>query len=178
MSPMICALCRRSADGLYNRVGGVDLCNSCHDGGAVAAACARGFAMEVECATLGSGKSEVQVAQGRASMPAPLFNASFRRKGLASLAGLLGMTIRVQDPLFHQLGVILTRDRARTQRFIDGEGAQSAVLDLLGESVNISVRSNGQVKLAGRSRHEPFDPTAIELKFAVLLVHLEAYSQS
>jgi hypothetical protein len=86
------------------------------------------------------------------------------------------MTIRVQDPLFHKLGVIVTRDKARTRRFINDDGAQSAVMDLLGEDVSIKIKRTGQIKLSGQRKHDPFDQTAIEREVAVLLVHLDGYT--
>lgn len=171
-----CALCRSTEDPRPNRIGGVDLCRRCYDGGAVAAAHARGFQLRVKCAIVGHGDKRFYVASGDASVAKPLFDANFRRKGLASLAGLLGMTIRVQDPLFHQLGVIVTRDKPGTRRFIDEDGAQSAVMDLLGEDVSIKVKRTGQVRLSGQRKHDPFDQTAIEREVAVLLVHLDSYA--
>ncbi|PRP95535.1 hypothetical protein ENSA5_38180 [Enhygromyxa salina] len=173
-----CALCRTTEDPRPNRIGGIDLCRRCHDGGAVAAAHARGFQLRVKCGFVGHGDKRVYVAQGDASVARPLFDASFRRKGLASLVGLLGMTIRVEDPLFHKLGVIITRDKPGTHRFIDDDGAQTAVMDLLGEDVSVKVKRAGQVKLSGRRKHEPFDQTAIERELAVLLVHLDGYAAS
>jgi len=107
----------------------------------------------------------------------PLFDASFRRKGLASLAGLFGMTIRVPDPLFHELGVIITRDTARTRRFIEDDGAQSAVMDLLGEDVAIKVQRSGRIVVSGKRKSDPFDQTAIERELAVLLVHLDRWTE-
>lgn len=173
-----CALCRSTKDARPNRIGGVDLCRRCYDGGAVAAAHARGFNLRIKCSTVGHGDKKFFVAQGQAAVAKPLFNASFRRKGLASLAALFGMTIRVQDPLFHKLGVIVTTDKPRTRRFIDNDGAQSAVMDLLGEDVSIKIRRNGQITVSGVRKHDPFDQTSIEREVAVLLVHLDGYGEA
>lgn len=143
----------------------------------MAAAHARGFALGVKCTTVQYGEHRLYRAHGRAAVAKPLFDASFRRKGLASLAALFGMTLRVRDPLFHELGVIVTSDKARTRRFIDEDGAQSAVMDLLGEDVSIKVRRTGQIQLSGQRQHDPFDQTAIEREVAVLLVHLDRYTE-
>lgn len=174
--PTACSLCRNTEDPRPNRIGGVDLCRRCYDGGAEAAAHARGFRLGVECGIVGHGDKTVYVTKGSAAVGKPLFNASFRRKGLASLAGLFGLTIRVQDPLFHKLGVIITRDKSGTGRFIEDDGAQSAVMDLLGESVSIEVRRTGQIKVSGGRKLEPFDQVVIEREMAVLLVHLDRYT--
>lgn len=173
-----CALCRSTKDARPNRIGGIDLCHRCYDGGAVAAAHARGFSLRVQCSTVGHGDKQFFVARGNAAVAKPLFNASFRRKGLASLAALFGMTIRVQDPLFHKLGVIVTSDKARTRRFIENDGAQSAVMDLLGEDVGIKIRRSGQLEVSGVRKHDPFDQTSIEREVAVLLVHLDGYAEA
>jgi hypothetical protein len=175
--PIGCALCRSTKDRRLNRIGGVDLCGRCYDGGAVDAADDRGFRLEVECTVVGHGDKRFYRARGSATVAKPLFDASFRRKGLASLAGLFGMTIRVPDPLFHELGVIITRDVARTRRFIEEDGAQSAVMDLLGEDVSIKVRRTGQIRLSGQRTSDPFDQTAIERELAVLLVHLDRWTE-
>ncbi len=172
-----CALCRSTKDPRPNRIGGVDLCYRCYDGGAVAAARARGFKLRVECSAFGRGDDRIYLVTGSGAVAKQLFNASFRRKGLASLAALFGMTIRVQDPLFHKLGVIVTRDKARTRRFIQDDGAQSAVMDLLGEDVSIKVRRTGVISLSGQRKFDPFDQTAIERELAVLLVHLDRYTE-
>lgn len=178
METPACALCRSTKDDRPNRIGGVDLCRRCYDGGAVAAAHARGFNLRIKCATVGHGDKKFFVARGNASVAKPLFNASFRRKGFANLAALFGMTIRVQDPLFHKLGVIVTTDKARTRRFIDNDGAQSAVMDLLGEDVAIKIRQSGQITVSGARKHDPFDQTSIEREVAVLLVHLDGYAEA
>lgn len=176
--PSACALCRSTEDPKPNRTGGVDLCRRCHDGGAVAAAHARGFGLRAKYSSVGHGEERMFKVDGGGSVAKPLFDASFRRKGFASLAALLGMTIRVSDPLFHKLGVIVTRDKPRTRRFIADDGAQSAVMDLLGEDVNIKVRRGGQIEVSGMRKHDPFDEIAIERELAVLLVHLDAYTEA
>ena len=173
-----CALCRSTKDPRPNRIGGIDLCRRCYDGGAVAAAHARGFRLRIECSIVGHGDNQFFVAKGNAAVAKPLFNASFRRKGLASLAGLFGLTVRVQDPLFHKLGVIITRDKPRTRRFIDNDGVQSAVMDLLGEDVSVKIRRNGHVQVSGARKSDPFDQTSIEREVAVLLVHLDGYAEA
>lgn len=175
--PTACALCGSRKDRRLNRIGGVDLCHRCYEGGAVAAAHARGFALGVELTTWYYENTSIHRVRGRAAVARPLFDASFRRKGLASLAALFGMTLRVRDPLFHEIGVIVTRDKARTRRFIDDDGAQSAVMDLLGEDVSIKVRRTGQIQLSGQRQEDPFDQTAIEREAAVLLVHLDRYTE-
>jgi hypothetical protein len=174
--PAACDLCRDTKDARPNRIGGVNLCHRCFDGGAEAAALARGFRLAVRCEILGHPDDPIYTTQGSASVRKPLFNASFRHKGFASLAGLFGLTIRVQDPLFHKLGVIITRDKSATHRFIDDDAAQSAVMDLLGESVSIVVKRTGQLQVSGGRKLEPYDQVVIEREMAVLLVHLDRYT--
>jgi len=174
--PAGCDLCRGTEDPKPNRIGGLDLCRRCYDGGAVAAAHARGFGLWVKLSAIGTD-NPIFLVRGTASVPRPLFNASFRRKGPRSLlAAMFGMTLRVQDPLFHELGVIVTRDKARTRRFIEADAAQSAVMDLLGEDVSVTVREGGQIQVSGARKHDPFDQSAIERELAVLLVHLDGYA--
>jgi hypothetical protein len=174
--PVACDLCRDTEDPRPNRIGGVDLCRRCFDGGAEAAAHARGFRLAVRCEIAGHSDDPIYIAKASAAVGKPLFNASFRHKGIASLAALFGLTIRVQDPLFHKLGVIITRDKSATRRFIEDDAAQSAVMDLLGESVSIVVQRTGQLKVSGARRLEPFDQVVIEREMAVLLVHLDRYT--
>lgn len=175
--PATCALCRGAEDPKPNRIGGLDLCRRCYDGGAVAAAHARGFGLGVKCGQVGPHDDPIFTAKGTASVGKPLFNASFRRKGVVSLlAGLFGMAIRVKDPLFHKIGAIVTLDKARTRRFIEDDGAQSAVMDLLGEDVSVKIQEGGQLSLSGARKNDPFDQTAIEREVAVLLVHLDRYA--
>ena len=50
-------------------------------------------------------------------------------------------------------------------------------MDLLGESVSIVVQRTGQLKVSGARKLEPFDQVVIEREMAVLLVHLDRYTQ-
>lgn len=131
----------------------------------------------MSCFSRGGGDKKVYIAEAKARVPGPLFAAKFMRKGGRNLLrSLFGGGLRVDDPLFHEIGRIETDDPHPTSLFMESEGAQSIVMDLLGEDVAITVRADGRVTAMGRRKSEAFDQANIERELAVLLVHLDAFA--
>ena len=174
-----CGLCLVAASrSSINRVGGIDLCDRCYHGGCVQAAELRGFQIKVTIPSYVVGARKVYVVRAEASIAEPLFRVGFYRKHpLVWLWSLLGMGIRVEDPLFHKIGTIIAHDKKQARQFMASDGAQSAVMDLLGEDVSIVFEQSGRIRISGQREAEPYDPTVIEREIAVLLVHVHRFCQ-
>lgn len=174
---MLCALCLRESVSPPNRVGGLDLCNFCAFGGALAAAKARGYQLEVDCFAIGPSRAMTFFARGDARLEMPALKASFRRRGFGSLLRrIFTRRVRLSDPLFHRIGHIESPERVQVLEFMDDEGVQGIVMELLGEDVNISIARNGRVKVRGVRTSGAFDRTRLELGMAVLMVHLDRFA--
>ena len=171
--PSPCAVCLVQRP-VMNRVGGLDVCNVCNHGGAAAAVAGRGWTLGSKYSTFRTKDDTIYTvrAQGRHTTSSGL-NATFRMKqGMWALLGMF-MGTSVGDPLFDKLVLARGTPADRLSRFLGGDGAQSALMDLVGEGGTITVRGP-EVDVVVEARDMP-DQARIESELAVLMTHLEGF---
>ena len=167
-----CALCHKSRTGM-NRVSGLDVCDVCWRGGVAQATAHRGWAFRSRNRTVRTKNNTYFICDvvGTVENPLPL-NATFRMKN--ALWTVLGWFTgqSTGDPLFDKLVYANGSPGDAMTRFLEDDGAQSAVMDLVGEMGTVQL--NGRtLKVSVQSNDAPPDSARIEAEVAVLMAHLE-----
>jgi len=173
MSPT-CAICTRPAPDPL-RSGGLDICFKCMHGGAVQAADDRGWSIDYGQSAIPTTNGMVYTvrAEGRLASSVP-FEVVVRPKlGILKLIGMF-WGIKMPDPLFNRMAFATSSSPRAGASFLGDDGVQSAVMDLLGEQVTITVGQAG-VEIHGQAEQVPFDQSRIELEIAVLMAHIQRF---
>lgn len=157
------------------RSGGLDICFKCMNGGAAQAVQDRGWQLsysESKHSTNGDSHYRVK-AEGKLDTEIPFEVAVRPKTGILKVLGLF-WGIKMPDPLFNQMVYATSSSGAAGANFLGDDGVQSAVMDLLGEQIDITIQSDG-IHVHGQRKHDPFDQSRIELEMAVLLAHTRRY---
>ncbi len=168
----VCALCNKTRTGM-NRTSGLDVCDVCRRGGVEAATAGRGWSFTSRSRTVRTKNSTWYIVdvEGRMGRPVPL-KATFRMKrGLYALLGWV-LGARTGDPLFDKLVYATGTPVDVLSDFLEDDGAQSAVMDLVGEMGTIRLQGN-RTSVSVQSTEAPPDASRIEAEVAVLMAHLE-----
>jgi hypothetical protein len=112
--------------------------------------------------------------RGHTGYPLPV-RGKFRRKGAWTWLGRLGGWTKTSgDPLFDRV-VIGKEFKGSLGRILDSEGMQSAIMDLLGGGLGLSLTPDG-VHVHGDLGEQPFEPELIR-EVMVIMIHLDQYCQ-
>jgi hypothetical protein len=171
---MTCAVCQKSRKGA-NRLGGLDVCDVCFNGGAAEAVEHRGWVLQTKSWVHPSRDGTNFHCESIGKMPNSTgLKATFRMK--TGVWWFLGMFtgIKVEDPLFNKLVMAKSDTGPKTRAFLASEGAQSAIMDLVGDYARIEVRGN-RISCHAVAKEIPSE-TRIEAETAVLMAHLETFA--
>ncbi len=173
---MVCAVCEARGAAM-NRLGGLDVCDSCLGGGASASASRRGWSLgaETRLVTTQDRSLHVTTVVGRLD-EAPPIRATFRlREGIwRALSWFHG--VKAAEPLFDRTVFVTSPTAAATARLLADEGAQSALMDLVGEGARVDV-DGASVDVVIR-RPDPPDVARLTAEVAVLMAHLRAFAEA
>lgn len=172
-----CAICH-TTHARPNRMGGLGVCDVCLHGGAADAVAHRGWRITSHSWTSRRNKQILHHCEVKAqpASAGPL-KATFRMKG--SLDALLRALYRswTDDPAFDRLVYVSTSTADQTAAFLRDDGAQSAIMDLVGERAKVWI-ADDRVQARATSAEAHPDPVRLEAEVAVLMVHVEAFALS
>ena len=173
---MLCGVCQVDRPGTMNRMGGLDVCDVCARGAASESVKARGWTLNAESFVRYTRDHTWYYVRVEGTIDDPLaMTATFRMK--EGYWFWLGMVwgIRVNDPLFNKLVLATSATKPLTRQFLESEGAQSALMDLVGEGGTIQVRGSS-ISVQVRQEGSAPDQARIEAETAVLMAHLETFA--
>jgi hypothetical protein len=169
-----CGVCLQPAPAdAMNRAGGMNVCDRCFHGGASDSVRARGWLLSATMSRFQVKETTffTVVVTGKLDTPTPL-TATFRMKsGVWMLAGLFGRT-PTNDPLFNKM--VYASGDTSMRSFLESDGAQSAVMDLVGELGTIHV-GGSSVSVSVTQQDTAPEQARIEAEVAVLMAHVAAF---
>lgn len=168
-----CAVCLKSK-GSMNRVGGLDVCDVCFQGGVSTVVGERGWQLSAESWIAHDGEETVYYThvQGTLATTSTLDLTVSMRTGLNALKAVF-WGINVDDPLFNRTVYARSNAPARAKVFLAEDGHQSAVMDLIGERCTVTIL--GDAVSARAEGSTPADQARLEAEVAVLMAHLENF---
>ena len=172
-----CGICLTPKIGT-NRVGGLGICDKCLNGGAEQAAAGRGWNLESRSWTTGHGRNQWYHCEAKGVLPgAPDMQAKFKMKVGGLFAAIL--SIKTDDPLFNQSVDARSKTKDLTRQFLEDDGAQSAIMDLVGERAKIKIEGEHIVAhaAAGYQYGEPPSELRVLAETAVLMAHVAKFSE-
>jgi len=174
--PTSCAVCLTPRSEM-NRVGGLDVCDVCFHGGAAAAVAPRGWQLRSDTSVFRTKDHTYYTTTtvGVLEQGSPIRATIRLRQGLWVLMSWFG-GIKVADPLFNRMLYVTSATTPATRRFLESEGAQSAVMDLAGERGRIDI-DGGVVRVVVALTDEQPDEARLESEVAVLMAHLGTFAE-
>lgn len=178
----VCGLCEQSVSRNRTiRAFGLDICNGCETGKREVRARHRGIELGeprqwTESKNQGSsGASVAHCAECRATVTAPALDvrAAFTREHLgAKLAKLFRFRdeIQVGDAIFDDVVLITTETEQATRQWLDDEGVQSAILDMVADG--LSVKIEGETIHARGCSSSELSGFTVQLAVFALAVYL------
>lgn len=172
-----CGVCLKPKVGT-NRVGGLGICDTCLNGGAEKAAAGRGWQLASRSWTTGTGRNTWYHCEAKGVLPgAPEMKAKFKRKVGGLFAAIF--SIKTDDPLFNQSVDARSKTKEIAQQFLEDDGAQSAIMDLVGERAKVKIDGENIVAhaAAGYQYGDPPSELRVLAETAVLMAHLAKFSE-
>jgi len=176
MADSQCELCLEYLDdGQLNRHSGIDLCDRCLEGDVMSRVRPRGFHFDVETWKTTSTDSNNRKktwynVRVTGSLPDdPPVDAAFCSEGLLEkIAKLFRKEIQVGDPLFDDYVYVRTDTPEATERLLESEGAQMAIMEFVTSDGLVSIDS-GRVSARRSDVDKMPDTDSMYLNTALLL---------
>lgn len=169
-----CALCGApsAAEGL-NRISSLDVCDVCTHGDLSYRLANRGWqSSSREWVTENDNGATFHVEVSLVTRSAPPIQATFARNNLLQRGlSIFGGGVKTGDPTFDDLIAVMSKTKEFTRAFLQLEGPQNAVMELVGEGGKVFL-NGGQLQCKAVSR-ETLTAQPFHLQACVLMHHLE-----